>query len=81
MGKGHTSTDNNLNLHPAAFPEKLAEDHILSWSNKDDIVFDPFMGSGTTAKMASKHGRKYLGSDIVKQYCEIANKRLTQQYI
>ena len=76
VGKGHTSTDNHARLHPATFPEKLAEDHILSWSNKGDIIFDPFMGSGTTAKMALINGRKYLGSDIVEKYCEIANKRL-----
>lgn len=36
--------------HPAVFPEQLANDHIISWSNEGDIVFDPFMGSGTTGK-------------------------------
>jgi site-specific DNA-methyltransferase (adenine-specific) len=58
--------------HPATFPEKLAEDHILSWSNKGDIVLDIFSGSGTTCKMAKKHGRKYIGIDICKEYCDTA---------
>ncbi|RUS01098.1 hypothetical protein EFW58_01129 [Bacillus velezensis] len=62
--------------HPAIFPEKLAEDHILSWSNEGDIVFDPFMGSGTTAKMAALNNRKYIGTEISKEYCDIANERL-----
>lgn len=62
--------------HPAIFPEKLAEDHILSWSNVDDVVFDPFMGSGTTAKMAIKTKRNFIGCDISKEYVDIANKRL-----
>ena len=79
VGNGHTSTDDYARLHPAAFPEKLAEDHILSWSNKGDLVFDPFIGSGTTAKMALKNGRNFLGSEIVKKYCKIANKRLEQE--
>jgi site-specific DNA-methyltransferase (adenine-specific) len=62
--------------HPATFPEKLAQDHILSWSNENDIVLDPFMGSGTTAKMALLNNRKYVGFEISKEYCELANKRL-----
>ena len=52
VGKHHTTKDSIAFKHPAIFPEKLAEDHILSWSNQDDIVMDIFMGSGTTAKMA-----------------------------
>lgn len=62
--------------HPAIFPEMLAADHIKSWSNEGDIVYDPFMGSGTTAKMAIELGRNYIGSEISKEYCEIAEKRL-----
>ncbi|MGJ3548577.1 DNA-methyltransferase [Bacillus subtilis] len=62
--------------HPAIFPERLAEDHILSWSNEGDIVFDPFIGSGTTAKMAALNNRKYIGTEISKEYCDIANERL-----
>ncbi|MDJ1631361.1 site-specific DNA-methyltransferase [Bacillus velezensis] len=51
-GHQKSSLDKIAFKHPAIFPERLAEDHILSWSNEGDIVFDPFMGSGTTAKMA-----------------------------
>jgi len=62
--------------HPALFPEKLAEDHILSWSNPGDVILDPMCGSGTTCKMAAKHGRQYVGIDIAEKYCEIARKRV-----
>jgi len=62
--------------HPAIFPEKLARDHILSWSDEGDLVFDPMCGSGTTCKMAKKMGRHYIGIDISKEYCEIARERL-----
>ena len=62
--------------HPAIFPEALAHDHIISWSNPGDVVLDPFMGSGTTAKMAKLTGRKYIGFEISEEYCEIARKRL-----
>jgi site-specific DNA-methyltransferase (adenine-specific) len=62
--------------HPATFPEKLAEDHILSWSNPGDLVLDPFMGSGTTAKMAKLNGRNFIGFDVSQEYVDIANKRL-----
>jgi site-specific DNA-methyltransferase (adenine-specific) len=66
--------------HPAIFPEKLAKDHIISWSNKGDIVFDPFMGSGTTAKMAIETERNFLGFDTSKEYCGIAQKRIEYAY-
>ena len=62
--------------HPAVFPEQLAEDHILSWSNENDIIFDPFVGSGTTPKMAKKLGRRYIGIDISEEYCELAINRI-----
>lgn len=54
--------------HPAVFPEKLAEDHILSWSNEGDLVLDPFMGSGTTAKMCILNNRNYIGCEISEEY-------------
>lgn len=62
--------------HPAAFPEKLAEDHIISWSNSGDLILDPFMGSGTTAKMALKNERNFIGFEISPEYCNIANRRI-----
>jgi site-specific DNA-methyltransferase (adenine-specific) len=64
------------NGHPAVFPEQLANDHILSWSNEGDLVYDPFMGSGTTAKMAKINKRNYIGSEISKEYCDIIEKRI-----
>lgn len=72
VGKGFNSSDKESHNHPAIFPEKLAEDHILSWSNNDDVVLDPFCGSGTTCKMAKKNGRKYIGIDISSEYCALA---------
>ena len=63
-------------FHPAIFPEKLVHDHIISWSNEGDLILDPFMGSGTTAKVARALGRKYIGFEICKEYCDLANKRL-----
>jgi DNA modification methylase len=66
----------NKTGHPAVFPEKLAEDHIISWSNPGDIVLDPFGGSGTTAKMARKTGRRFIHIDISEDYNEIARKRI-----
>ncbi len=62
--------------HPAVFPEQLAKDHILSWSNENDLVYDPFMGSGTTAKAAHQLKRRWIGSEISSEYVELANKRL-----
>lgn len=62
--------------HPAVFPEQLAKDQILSWSNEGDLVFDPFMGSGTTAKAAHLLGRRWIGSEISSEYVALANERL-----
>lgn len=62
--------------HPAIFPEKLASEHIVSWSNERDLVYDCFMGSGTTAKVAHLQNRNWIGSEISNEYVEIANKRL-----
>ena len=67
---------NDKTGHPAVFPEKLAEDHILSWSNVGDVVLDPFMGSGTTGKMAVLNNRKFIGIESVKDYYDIAEKRI-----
>ena len=62
--------------HPAPFPESLARDHIISWSNEGDTVFDPFLGSGTTGKMAIEQGRKFIGIEKDAEYFEIAKKRI-----
>jgi len=75
-GKGFTTKDDIAHQHPAIFPEKLVQDHILSWSDEGDIVYDCFMGSGTTAKVAIENNRNYIGSEISKEYCDIIDKRL-----
>lgn len=62
--------------HPAVYPQELVRDHIISWSNEGDLVLDPFMGSGTTAKVARALGRKYIGFEISEEYVRLANKRL-----
>ncbi len=62
--------------HPAPFPEKLARDHVLSWSNVGDTVLDPMCGSGTTCKIAKELGRNYVGIDVSADYIKIAEARL-----
>jgi site-specific DNA-methyltransferase (adenine-specific) len=62
--------------HPAPFPEDLAADHIYSWSNEGDLVYDPFTGSGTTLKMAHLQRRRWIGSEISPEYCQLAEKRI-----
>ena len=74
-----TDKGNNKTGHPAMFPEQLVSDHIISWSNEGDLVYDCFMGSGTTAKMAIVNNRRYVGSEMSKEYCEIAEERINKQ--
>lgn len=68
--------DKTSYTHPAVFPEALAANHIKSWSNENDLVYDPFTGSGTTLKMAHLLKRNWIGSEISKEYCELAEKRI-----
>lgn len=63
-------------LHPAPFPEQLAQDHILSWSNVGDVVLDIFMGSNTTGKMSILNGRKFIGIELDEKYYDISCKRI-----
>ena len=76
VGVNQSSKDKIASGVPAIFPEQLAQDHILSWSNEGDIVLDCFMGSGTTAKMSILNNRNYIGFEISKEYYEIANERI-----
>ena len=62
--------------HPAIFPEELALKHIISWTNKGDLIYDPFMGSGTTAKASIQLDRNWIGSELDNDYCNICEKRL-----
>ena len=62
--------------HPARMSEQIATDHVLSWSNKGDVVLDPFMGSGTTGAAAIKNGRRFIGIEIDPDYLAIAKERI-----
>lgn len=73
IGRGQNKTP-----HPAVFPENLVRDHILTWSNENDLVCDPFLGSGTTAYVARALNRKYIGFEISEKYFQIAKNRLSQ---
>ena len=76
VGFDHSTKDKIAKDHPATFPEKLVHDNIVSWSNKNDLVFDPFVGSGTTCKVAKLLRRNYIGFDISQEYIDMANNRL-----
>lgn len=65
--------------HPAPFPKLLVGNIIKCCSKEGDLVYDPFMGSGTTALMAALLKRKYIGSEISENYCKIAEKRITEE--
>jgi DNA modification methylase len=78
VGKYKTSTDLISFKHPATFPEQLAHDHIISWSNENDTVLDCFMGSGTTGKMAKLLNRNFIGIEISEEYYNIAKERINE---
>jgi len=73
---GKNKEDLEAKEHPAPFPYQLACDHIISWTNKNDIVLDPMCGSGTACVAAKKLGRNYIGIDISKEYCQVAKNRI-----
>lgn len=75
----NTSDRGLQNQHPAVFPLQLATDHIISWSDENEIIFDPFLGSGTTAIACLNTNRNYIGCEIDKEYFEIAEKRIENQ--
>lgn len=70
----------NEGKHPAIFPYKLAEEHILSWSNNNDLVFDPFLGSGTTASAALCNNRNFIGCEVNKEYCKFMENNIQKRY-
>jgi site-specific DNA-methyltransferase (adenine-specific) len=75
-GKNFSTKDTIAFEHPAIYPETLAEDHILTWTEPGDVVLDPFVGSGTTTKMAHLNGRKWIGIDISEKYANLARERM-----
>ena len=77
---GFLTKDKIAHKHPAIFPEKLAQDHILSWSNEGNVILDCFMGSGTTGKMAIFNNRKFIGIEKVEKYFDIASKRIEEAF-
>jgi site-specific DNA-methyltransferase (adenine-specific) len=78
VGWGNTTKDDVAFEHPAIFPEELAKRHIESWTNEGELIYDPFMGSGTTSKMSILSNRNYIGSELSEEYCIIESKRLSQ---
>lgn len=76
--KIHIGKNKETKGHPAVFPEQLANDHIISWSNEGDTILDPFMGSGTTGKMAVLNNRKFIGIELDDTYFEIAKERINK---
>lgn len=74
---GSVASDSWAHKHPAIFPESLARDHIVSWSNENDMIFDPFAGSGTTGKVAKQLNRQFILTEKQKEYYDICVKRLT----
>ena len=77
-GKNYSSKDDAAFEHPAIFPEALAKDHILTWSNEGDLVLDPFMGAGTTAVCCLETNRNYVGYEIDETYFDVCNRRIVQ---
>lgn len=78
VGANQSTQDKAAFAHPAIFPEALARDHILSWSNPGDTVFDPFLGSGTTGKMAKLLNRNFIGIELDEGYFKIAEQRIME---
>ena len=76
VGGGHSTKDKVAFEHPAIMPEQLALDMISTWTNEGDTVFDPFTGAGTTAKMCLLSKRKFHGTELSTEYCDIIKKRL-----
>ena len=75
-GNVWTIAPQGIGSHVACFPEKLAVDHIFSWSNPGDTVLDPFVGSGTTGKMAVLNSRDFIGIDISPAYVDLSKGRI-----
>jgi len=76
IGGGHSTKDKVAFGHPALMPEQLAHDMIITWTNEGDEVFDPFTGAGTTAKMCLLSNRKFHGSELSLDYCNLVKERI-----
>ena len=86
MGKAAGNRNGDLHYqalaeHPAVFPQELAQDHILSWTNPGDLVIDPMVGSGTTLRAAADLGRRAIGIEINPEYCDLIRRRMVQSVL
>jgi site-specific DNA-methyltransferase (adenine-specific) len=77
-GYNHSYKEDYLKSHPAIFPEKLAADHIKSWSNEGDTILDPFAGSGTTGKIANQLKRNCILIEKHDQYVQLIQRRINE---
>ena len=76
VGGGHSTKDKVAFGHPALMPEQLAQDMIATWTTEGDEVFDPFTGAGTTAKMCLLANRKFHGTELSLESCELIKTRI-----
>lgn len=74
IGRGKRFTDS----HGAVFPEELVLKILTNFTNEGDLIYDPFMGTGTTGKVAKLNNRNFIGSEISEKYCEVSNKRINE---
>ncbi len=77
----HINPSSRVLPHPAPYPEELVHRIIKLFSFKDEVILDPFVGSGTTPLVCKQLNRKFIGIDLSKKYCEIAERRLSQEYL
>jgi site-specific DNA-methyltransferase (adenine-specific) len=77
-GNGQSNPAMPNSVHPATFPNRLAADHIISWTADGDTILDPFLGSGTTLVACVKTGRRGIGIEIESKYCRIAADRIEE---
>lgn len=76
IGGGHTTKDKEAFNHPALMPKQLALDMLSTWANKDDLIYDPFAGAGTTLLAAKQLGLDSIGTEIDATYCQLIQDRL-----
>ena len=76
-GSERLKDSNGKKLHPTQKPESLIHRIIVASTKKGDIVFDPFLGSGTTGAVSRKLGRKFIGIELVDKYFKLSKYRIS----